>query len=66
MTDNESDNRNDNSTEGLIENLYQAKDLSFVESEQLFEQMLLGNLEPVTISAILTALKVKGEKRCIM
>jgi anthranilate phosphoribosyltransferase len=45
----------------LIEKLYQKQDLTFPESEHLFENMLSGNITPIAISAILTALKLKGE-----
>ena len=45
----------------LMENLYRGEDLSFTDSQLLFEQMLAGKMDPVTITAILIALKVKGE-----
>ncbi|PCJ46710.1 MAG: anthranilate phosphoribosyltransferase [Gammaproteobacteria bacterium] len=45
----------------IIEKLYQKKHLSLADSQQLFEKMLAGDLNPVVISAILMALKIKGE-----
>ncbi|MFT5520901.1 MAG: anthranilate phosphoribosyltransferase [Enterobacterales bacterium] len=47
--------------QALIEKLYQKQDLTFSESEQLFENILSGNTDPIVISAILMALKIKGE-----
>ena len=47
--------------QNIIEKLYQKQHLSITDSELLFKNMLAGELEPVVISAILMALKVKGE-----
>jgi len=45
----------------LINLIYAGKDLSFEQSEQLFSEMLSGEMQPIQISAILIALKMKGE-----
>ncbi len=45
----------------LINDLYAGNDLSFENSTALFEEMLSGEMDPIIISSILTALKTKGE-----
>ncbi|UJF19822.1 anthranilate phosphoribosyltransferase [Vibrio sp. SS-MA-C1-2] len=47
--------------EQIIEKLYQQQSLSFAESNQLFDAIIKGNVEPILLGAILTALKIKGE-----
>ncbi|MGB2079206.1 MAG: anthranilate phosphoribosyltransferase [Vibrio sp.] len=45
----------------LIEELYQGKDLSLEQSQELFEAIIQGQVDPLLLSAALTALKIKGE-----
>ncbi|MCP4549971.1 MAG: anthranilate phosphoribosyltransferase [bacterium] len=42
--------------------LYEGEDLSFEESRVIIGQIMRGELDPVVISAILMAFKIKGEK----
>jgi anthranilate phosphoribosyltransferase len=44
-----------------LEGLYRGESLTSVESEQLFDELLRGEMEPLVLSSLLTALKVKGE-----
>lgn len=41
--------------------LLSGEDLSFDESEHLFERLVIGKLEPAEIAALLIALRMKGE-----
>ncbi|WP_025820203.1 anthranilate phosphoribosyltransferase [Shewanella marina] len=45
----------------LLEKIYQGHSLSREQSKQLFEQLIAGNMQDVTISALLIALKLRGE-----
>ncbi|MFM2483740.1 anthranilate phosphoribosyltransferase [Celerinatantimonas yamalensis] len=45
----------------LLEILYQGDDLSLAQSQQVFDQIVKGEMDPVLISALLVALKIKGE-----
>ncbi|MDP2560234.1 anthranilate phosphoribosyltransferase [Psychrobium sp. 1_MG-2023] len=45
----------------ILEQLYQGESLSLEQSQQLFSQIVQGNVEPIVLSSILTALKMKGE-----
>ncbi len=45
----------------IINKLYQQQSLSQQESHDLFDALIKGELDPVFISAALTALKIKGE-----
>lgn len=45
----------------IINRLYNAENLTSDESEQLFNEVFAGNISPVVLSSVLTALKVKGE-----
>lgn len=45
----------------LLDKLFLKQDLTFDESFQLFDAMVQGELNDITTSAILTALKMKGE-----
>lgn len=45
----------------LLERLYQGQALTQTESEQLFSAVVSGEIEPITLAALLTALKVRGE-----
>lgn len=44
-----------------LEQLYQGKSISAEQSQQFFEQVILGDVNPLVLSAVLTALKIKGE-----
>jgi len=44
-----------------LEGLYRGESLTSVESEQLFGEVLRGEMDPLVLSSLLTALKVKGE-----
>lgn len=46
----------------LIQQVIDQQDLTQSQSEQLFEAIVTGELEPITLSALLVALKIKGEK----
>lgn len=45
----------------ILEQLYQGKSLSLAQSQQVFKQIISGDVEPILLSALLTALKIKGE-----
>ncbi|NRA71479.1 MAG: anthranilate phosphoribosyltransferase [Gammaproteobacteria bacterium] len=45
----------------ILEQLYQGQSLSLSQSKQVFGQIITGDVEPVLLSALLTALKIKGE-----
>lgn len=45
----------------IIERLFQGARLSFEETEQLFTAILAGEIDQIRLSAILIALKVRGE-----
>ncbi|MFC5077365.1 Bifunctional protein TrpGD [Vibrio thalassae] len=47
--------------ETIISKLYDQQDLSQQESQQLFDTIIKGELDPILMSAALTALKIKGE-----
>lgn len=44
-----------------LEGLYRGESLTSIESEQLFGEVLRGEMDPLVLSSLLTALKVKGE-----
>jgi anthranilate phosphoribosyltransferase len=44
-----------------LEGLYRGESLTNIESEQLFGEVLRGEMDPLVLSSLLTALKVKGE-----
>ena len=44
-----------------LEGLYRGESLTNTESEQLFGEVLRGEMDPLVLSSLLTALKVKGE-----
>lgn len=44
-----------------LEGLYRGESLTSIESEQLFGEVLRGGMDPLVLSSLLTALKVKGE-----
>lgn len=45
----------------IIEKLYQQHSLSELESQHLFDHIIRGELDAISMSAALTALKIKGE-----
>ncbi len=45
----------------IINKLYQQTPLSQQESHQLFDVIIRGEMEPILLAAVLTALKIKGE-----
>lgn len=45
----------------ILEKLYDQQSLSTEESQQLFDQIIKGEVDPIVLSAALTALKIKGE-----
>ncbi|WP_022943793.1 anthranilate phosphoribosyltransferase [Pseudoalteromonas ruthenica] len=45
----------------VMNKLYQQQDLTFAESQQLFDSVMRGDINDITLSAMLTALKIKGE-----
>jgi len=44
-----------------LEQLYQGQTLSESQSQAFFEQVVLGEIDPIVLSSVLTALKIKGE-----
>ena len=44
-----------------LEQLYRGEDLGRAESQALFEVLLRGEMDPIVLSSLLTALKIKGE-----
>ncbi|MDE1328125.1 anthranilate phosphoribosyltransferase [Vibrio aestuarianus] len=47
--------------EQIINKLYAQQSLSQAESQQLFDVIIRGELDPILMAAVLTALKIKGE-----
>jgi len=45
----------------IQEQLYQRLDLSSEQSEQFFAKVVAGEVDPIILSSVLTALKIKGE-----
>lgn len=45
----------------IIDKLYAQQSLSQLESQQLFDLIIRGELDPILMAAVLTALKMKGE-----
>ncbi|MGB0835601.1 MAG: anthranilate phosphoribosyltransferase [Psychrobium sp.] len=45
----------------ILEQLYRQQDLSVEQSQTLFSEIVSGNVEPIMLSALLSALKIKGE-----
>ncbi|MDF2178779.1 anthranilate phosphoribosyltransferase [Aliiglaciecola sp. CAU 1673] len=45
----------------LLEQLYQGQPLQTDQVKQLFDDVVTGNMEPILLSSLLTALKMKGE-----
>ncbi len=47
--------------QAIINKLYQQQSLTEQESQQLFDLIIRGEMDPILMSAVLTALKIKGE-----
>ncbi|MEZ9133043.1 anthranilate phosphoribosyltransferase [Vibrio breoganii] len=45
----------------ILEQLYRQEALSQEQSQTLFDQIIKGDVEPIVLSSVLTALKIKGE-----
>ena len=48
-------------TQQTLEQLYAGKSLSSGQSQAFFEQVVQGKIDPIILSSLLTALKIKGE-----
>ncbi|MFM2479968.1 anthranilate phosphoribosyltransferase [Celerinatantimonas sp. YJH-8] len=46
----------------ILETLYQGHDLTLEQSQQAFDAIVNGQMDPLVLSSLLTALKIKGEK----
>jgi anthranilate phosphoribosyltransferase len=44
-----------------LKKLYEKQSLSFTQAQELFDQIMLGNISDIELSALLIALKLKGE-----
>ncbi|AAF94331.1 anthranilate phosphoribosyltransferase [Vibrio cholerae O1 biovar El Tor str. N16961] len=51
----------ENVMQTIINKLYEQQGLTQAESQQLFDQIIRGEMDPVLMAAVLTALKIKGE-----
>lgn len=47
--------------QNIINKLYEQQSLSQSESQELFDHIIRGEMDPMLMSAVLTALKIKGE-----
>ncbi len=47
--------------QNIINKLYEQQSLTQSESQELFDHIIRGEMDPVLMSAVLTALKIKGE-----
>ncbi|MCF7482325.1 anthranilate phosphoribosyltransferase [Vibrio sp. J1-1] len=47
--------------EAIINKLYEQQSLTQEESQQLFDTIIRGELDPILMASVLTALKIKGE-----
>lgn len=47
--------------QNIINKLYDQQSLSQSESQELFDHIIRGEMDPILMSAVLTALKIKGE-----
>lgn len=47
--------------QAILEQLYAGKSLSSEQSQAFFEQVVQGEIDPIVLSSVLTALKIKGE-----
>jgi len=46
----------------ILESLYTGKTLTITEAEQVFTQVIQGDMDPIVLSSVLTALKMRGEQ----
>lgn len=49
-------------TLALLEHVYEGSHLSFAQSHQLFSQVMRGEMDDITLAALLISLKIKGEE----
>lgn len=47
--------------QNIINKLYEQQSLTQSESQELFDHIIRGEMDPILMSAVLTALKIKGE-----
>lgn len=47
--------------QNIINKLYEQQSLSQSESQELFDHIIRGEMDPILMSSVLTALKIKGE-----
>lgn len=47
--------------QNFMDKLYQQQDLTKAESQQLFDVIIKGEMDPILLSSVLTSLKIKGE-----
>ena len=45
----------------ILESLYSQQSLTKEQSEALFSEVVKGEVDPIILSSVLTALKIKGE-----
>ncbi|GDY28237.1 anthranilate phosphoribosyltransferase [Agarivorans sp. Toyoura001] len=48
--------------QAILEQLYQGQNLSTEQAQQVFSQVIQGEVDPIVLSSLLTALKIKGEQ----
>jgi len=48
--------------QAILEQLFQGQDLSIEQAQQVFSQVVQGEVDPIVLSSLLTALKIKGEQ----
>lgn len=46
----------------ILETLYRGEDLTLQQSQQAFDSIVKGDMDPLVLSSLLTALKIKGEQ----
>ena len=53
--------QNSRTVQNIINKLYDQVSLTQQESQQLFDTIIKGDMDPILLAAVLTALKIKGE-----
>ncbi|MDV7102949.1 anthranilate phosphoribosyltransferase [Vibrio sp. TH_r3] len=53
--------QNNQTVQDIINKLYDQVSLTQPESQQLFDTIIKGDMDPILLAAVLTALKIKGE-----
>ncbi len=48
--------------QAILEQLFQGQDLSIEQAQQVFGQVVQGEVDPIVLSSLLTSLKIKGEQ----